>query len=193
MQKIAARLQDFASMHAKDMNLEQAIAYTIKSEGVGIVNEKRFVNYLHDLGAFQQPAMKRIMTVMVEGGYCSKLITSIINNTYSLVANDILMALVQREGLNEAMVFDAINAFSSTMGQKAPTAGVSRSQTSSPTNTVTQPQCSGELKVTSLGGKFKIELNGNSYILNAQQYKSIIRKKNCPTHVLESWLKSYSS
>lgn len=173
------------------MDLVQAIAYTIQKEGIEIVNEKRFVNYLHDLGACAQPAIKRIMTVMAEGGYCSKLLASISNGTTALVANDIQMRLVQTEGLHNDMVSDAIKALLAAMGHTLPNENSIQPQSNVPqTGSITNDN---DFKATALQGVYKIEFKGNTYMLTKQQYKSILRKKNCPDHILESWLKSYSN
>ena len=41
------------------MTLENAISYVIDKEGLSILSESRFGNYLNDLQAFGTPAVKR--------------------------------------------------------------------------------------------------------------------------------------
>ncbi len=42
------------------MTLEKAISYAIDKEGIGIISEARFSNYLNDLQAFENRALKRL-------------------------------------------------------------------------------------------------------------------------------------
>ena len=55
------------------MTLEKAISYAIDNEGIEIISEARVTNYLNDLQAFDTPALKRVISAMIDGGYFAKL------------------------------------------------------------------------------------------------------------------------
>ena len=56
------------------MTLEKAITYAIDHEGIDVISEPRVVNYLNDLQALSTPAIKRIISTMVNDGYLGKVL-----------------------------------------------------------------------------------------------------------------------
>lgn len=91
------------------MTLEKAIFYVIEKEGIGIIGETRFVNYLNDLQAFDMPAVKRIVVTMVSGGYAEKLKHSLTTQHYQLDVNDAKSRLVNNEGFQANLVEYVLN------------------------------------------------------------------------------------
>lgn len=91
------------------MTLEKAIFYVIEKEGIGIIGETRFVNYLNDLQAFDMPAVKRIVVTMVSGGYAEKLKHSLTTQNYQLDVNDAKSRLVNNEGFQANLVEYVLN------------------------------------------------------------------------------------
>lgn len=55
------------------MKLYEAIEYVINHNGLEVICENRFTNYLTDLQAFETPAIKRVMVTIVHNGYGKKL------------------------------------------------------------------------------------------------------------------------
>lgn len=51
------------------MTLEKAISYVIDQEGIDIISDARLKNYLNDLQAYDTPAIKRIISTMIDDGY----------------------------------------------------------------------------------------------------------------------------
>ena len=47
------------------MTLEQAISYAIEQDGIDVIIEPRFVNWVNDLEARSAPAIKRICSSIV--------------------------------------------------------------------------------------------------------------------------------
>ena len=91
------------------MTLEKAILYVIEKEGIGIIGETRFVNYLNDLQAFDVPAVKRIVVTMVSGGYAEKLKHSLTTDHYQPDVNDAKSRLVNNEGFQPNIVEYVLN------------------------------------------------------------------------------------
>lgn len=48
------------------MTQEQAISYAIEHEGIDVITEPRFVNYLNDLQTLSTPAIKHIILQLVK-------------------------------------------------------------------------------------------------------------------------------
>lgn len=46
------------------MKLYEAIEYVINKDGIGIICEQRFTNYLSDLQAYETPAIRRIVSII---------------------------------------------------------------------------------------------------------------------------------
>ena len=91
------------------MTLEKAISFVIDKEGIEIIGETRFVNYLNDLLAFDKPAVKRIVVTMVSGGYTEKLKHSLATQNYELDINDAKSKLVNNEGFQANLVEYVLN------------------------------------------------------------------------------------
>lgn len=91
------------------MTLEKAISFAIEKEGIGIISEVRFVNYLNDLQAFDRPAMKRVVQSLVSGGYSKKLKQSLTTQNYELDINDTRSKLVNIEGFQADLVEYVLN------------------------------------------------------------------------------------
>jgi len=93
------------------MTLEKAISFVINKEGIEIISDERFVNYLSDLQAFERPAIKRIVNTMVSNGYGQKLKHSLATQSYELDVNDTKNKLVRIEGFQEDLVDYVLNCF----------------------------------------------------------------------------------
>ena len=91
------------------MTLEKAILFAIETEGIEIISETRFVNYLSDLQAFDKPAVKHIVGTMVTGGYSEKLKHSLSTQNYELDINDTKNKLVTIEGYQADLVNYVLN------------------------------------------------------------------------------------
>ncbi|SKA23883.1 hypothetical protein SAMN02745202_02579 [Segatella oulorum] len=55
------------------MKLYEAIEYAINNDGLEVICENRFTNYLADLQALETPAIKRVIATIVHDGYGEKL------------------------------------------------------------------------------------------------------------------------
>lgn len=177
------------------MTLEKALSYAIEHEGIGIITESRLKNYLTDLQAFDTPAIKRIVTTMVEEEYMKLLETSLSDDNYELKFNDIASRLVKIEGFQDDLVEYVINCllYAVNKTQIVPALPLNASNNSSVASKKRNASSAkADLKVTQVNENFLIEYNGVSYDLDATQYKAIMRKKNMPSDRLEIWLKSYA-
>ena len=86
------------------MTLEKAFSYAIDNEGISILSEVRLKNYLNDLQAYDTPAIKRIISAMIDEGYLEKLQGSLSSEDYELHFNDVTNRLVKTEGFQEDLV-----------------------------------------------------------------------------------------
>ena len=73
------------------MKLYEAIEYTIEKEGVKIIQESRFSNYLADLQAFETPAVRRVVATIVHDGYGEKLYDGLTNESSQLILMKLLI------------------------------------------------------------------------------------------------------
>ncbi len=177
------------------MTLEKAISYAIDKEGIEIISEARFTNYLNDLQAFDTPALKRVISTMIEGSYFAKLQTALSLDNYELQFNDVGSRLVQDEGFQADLVkyvLDCLlyavhktgNVPTNPQGTITAKKVVSRKKSSTSDKS--------QINVTQVNDNYLVELNGQSYELNESQYKAILRKKDMPADRLEVWIKSYA-
>ena len=176
------------------MSLEKALLYAIDAEGLGIISEARLMNYLNDLQAFDSPAVKRIVSTMVDDGYMSKLQLSINEEKYELLFNDIASQLVQTEGFQSDLVDYVMNSILYAV-HKTSIAPVLPQQNKAATKPISQKKVStrkNDMNVIQSNDNYLIHFNGQSYELDESQYKAILRKKDMPTERLEVWLKSYA-
>ena len=178
------------------MTLEKAITYTIDHEGIDVISEPRFVNYLNDLQALSTPAIKRIISTMVNDGYLGKVLPYLktTGNGYEIQIVDLRSRLITNEGFQEDLVKYVLDCFLYSV-HKTGNAPVAPSiPTSSATSSTPRKKKSekSELKVIEANGNYLIDLNGKSYELDQSQYKAILRKKNMPSDRLALWLKAYS-
>lgn len=174
------------------MTLEKALSYAIDKEGIAIVAENRLSNYLSDLQAFDTPAVKRVITTMVEGGYFAKLQSGLASGNHELIFNDVASKLVQNEGFQSDLVQYILDcllfAVYKTGNAPIPPASAINNNT-----TIKKPsKVSATLDVIQANNKFLVQFNGQSYELDENQYKAIVRKKNMPVDRLEIWLRTYA-
>lgn len=178
------------------MTLEKAITYAIDHEGIDVINEPRFVNYLNDLQALSTPAIKRIISTMVNDGYFGRVLPYLktTGNGYEIQIVDLRSRLVTNEGFQEDLVKYVLDCFLYSVHKtgNAPVApSIPTSSSTSSTPRKKNPEKS-ELKVIEANGNYLIDLNGKSYELDQSQYKAILRKKNMPSDRLTLWLEAYS-
>ena len=178
------------------MTLEKAITYAIDHEGIDVISEPRFVNYLNDLQALSTPAIKRIISTMVNDGYLGKVLPYLktTGNGYEIQIVDLRSRLVMNEGFQEDLVKYVLDCFLYSIHKTgnapvAPTIPTSSSTSSTPRKKKSEKS---ELKVIEANGNYLIDLNGKSYELDQSQYKAILRKKNMPSDRLALWLEAYS-
>lgn len=177
------------------MTLEKAFVYVIDNEGIGVLSEARLKNYLNDLQAYDTPAIKRIVSAMVDEGYFEKLQVSLSGEEYEIHFNDVTNRLVKTEGFQEDLVNYVMDCllFAVHKTQSVP---------SPPQNTISPPKPAikrhssssekRELNVQQANGSYLIEFEGQTYELDNTQYKAILRKKDMPADRLQVWLKSYA-
>ena len=175
------------------MTLEKALSYAIEHEGIAIMSEVRLKNYLTDLQAFDSPAIKRIVSTMVEEDYMKKLQSSILSDDYEIHFNDAASRLVKIEGFQVDLVEYVMNCLLYAVNKTKNVPSIPHSDsTSSRVVSKKQKQSSKvDMKVTQLNENFLVDYNGHSYELDTSQYKAIIRKKDMPSDRLEVWLRSY--
>lgn len=178
------------------MTLEKAITYAIDHEGIDVISEPRFVNYLNDLQALSTPAIKRIISTMVNDGYLGKVLPYLktTGDGYEIQIVDLRSRLVTNEGFQEDLVKYVLDCFLYSIHKTgnapvAPTIPTSSSMSSTPRKKKSEKS---ELKVIEANGNYLIDLNGKSYELDQSQYKAILRKKNMPSDRLALWLEAYS-
>ena len=177
------------------MTLEKAFSYVIDNEGISILSEVRLKNYLNDLQAYNTPAIKRIVSAMVDEGYLEKLQVSLSGEDYELHFNDVTNRLVKTEGFQEDLVNYVMDCllFAVHKTQNVPSPP---QNAISPKKSATRRHSSSsekrELKVHQANGNYLIEFEGQSYELDNTQYKAILRKKDMPADRLQVWLRSYA-
>ena len=177
------------------MTLEKAISYAIDNEGIGILSETRLKNYLNDLQAYDMPAIKRIVSTMVDDGYLVRIQAALSGEDYELQFNDVTNRLIQEEGFQADLVKYVMDCllFSVHKTNNAPSLPQNALPPKKPTtrrNSSSPVKC--ELKVLQANGNYLIEFEGQSYELDESQYKAILRKKDMPADRLQVWLKSYA-
>ena len=177
------------------MTLEKAISYVIEQEGIGILSEARLRNYLNDLHAFDSPAVRRIVSTMVDDGYMSKLIASSSDDNFDLQFNDVSNRLIQVEGFQADKVNYVMDcllfAFHKTSKIPVTPRKVVEIKNEHSRKSESVPD-KRELKAIQVNGIYLIDYNGQTYDLNESQYKAILRKKDIPADRLEVWLKTYA-
>lgn len=178
------------------MTLEQAISYAIEHEGIDVINESRFVNYLNDLNALSTPAIKRIISTMVNEGHLGKVLPYLkqSGNGYEIQFTDLKSRLVNQEGFQDDLVKYVIDCllYSVYKTGNAPIAPTSQTQSSSAPVSRKRKSEKAEIKVVEANGNYLVDLNGKSYELDQTQYKAILRKRNLPSDRLALWLEAYA-
>lgn len=156
------------------MTLEKAILYVIEKEGIGIIGETRFVNYLNDLQAFDMPAVKRIVVTMVSGGYAEKLKHSLTTDHYQPDVNDAKSRLVNNEGFQANLVEYVLNCLlfatkKTTLAPVMPSAAASLATSTTTTSTSISKAASTTAPAASSPARIK-----RKSISSAHQLKPII-------------------
>ena len=174
------------------MTLEKAISYVIDQEGINIISDARLKNYLNDLQAYDIPAIKRIISTMIDDGYMGKLLVSLSSEDYELQFNDVANRLVQGEGFQADIVSYVMDCLLFAV-HKTNTAPILPHKETIKKPFVKKPSTvKNNLNVIQTTGNYIIEFNGLSYELDESQYKAIMRKKDMPADRLEVWLRSYA-
>ena len=86
------------------MKLYEAIEYAINKDGIGIICEQRFTNYLTDLQAYETPAIRRIVSIILNDRYCERLHNGLVNGTYKLEFKEVAYQLTHFVGFQEEIV-----------------------------------------------------------------------------------------
>lgn len=86
------------------MKLYEAIEYAINNDGLEVICENRFTNYLADLQAFETPAIKRVIATIVHDGYGEKLHNGLAKDSYQLTFNNVSYQLTHTVGFQEEIV-----------------------------------------------------------------------------------------
>lgn len=175
------------------MTLDQAIEYAINQEGLGIIKEPRLINYLTDLQAFDSPALKSILSSMLEKGHMSKFADAINSENNEIIVNETEYRLVNNEGFQQDLVRYVLDCFVFAFhktGNAPHRPPVKEKQTI--TKSSIKNKTENKFNVIKTKDRYLIELNGASYELNEGQFQSIMRKKDLPLDRLELWLKSYT-
>ena len=174
------------------MKLEDAIAYSIEKEGIGIITEKRFLNYLNDLQALSTSAVKRIIATMIEEGYFDKLqpYLNVAENNYELQFQDVESRLVSNEGFQADLVHYVLHCllYAAHKSNDVPQFPSFTAPTLRKRSTTLQKP---DIKIIQENGNFVVDINNDSFKLDESQYKAILRKKDAPADRLAVWLKSY--
>lgn len=181
------------------MKLEQAIAYAIEHEGIEVITEIRFVNYLNDLQAFDTPAIRRIISTMVTDGYFAKLKPALREENYELQFSDVAAHLVKIEGFQEDLVKFVLDCLLCAVHKTVNVPVAPATETFSEQSNINSARKSSAFKSNDLpftvvknGKNFLVDFNGKSYELNNSQYDAIMRKRSIPADRLEVWLDNYA-
>ena len=92
------------------MKLYEAIEYAINKDGIQIICEQRFANYLADLQAYETPAVKRVVATIIHDGYCNKLYHGLESDSYELDFNDVSYQLAHTAGFQDNIVQFVLNS-----------------------------------------------------------------------------------
>lgn len=92
------------------MKLYEAIEYAINKDGIQIICEQRFANYLADLQAYETPAVKRVVATIIHDGYCNKLYHGLESHSYELDFNDVSHQLAHTAGFQDNIVQFVLNS-----------------------------------------------------------------------------------
>ena len=173
------------------MTLEKAISYVIDQEGIDIISNAKLKNFLNDLQAYDTPAIKRIVSTMVDDGYIRKLQISLANEDYELQFNDVANRLVQGEGFQADIVSYVMDCILFAVHKTNNVPIMPQKEIVKKPLVKKTTAVKNDLNVIPTTGNYLIEFNGHSYELNESQYKAIMRKKEMPADRLEVWLSSY--
>lgn len=176
------------------MNLEQAISYAIDHEGIDIICEARFVNYLNDLQAFSTPALKRIVSAMVEEGYFDRLRPSLSSDSNELEFKDVESRLVSVEGFQQNLVKFVLDCLLYAVHKtgNVPILPIIEAEKKAVRRKTIATDNNPQLNFVHANGSYLVEFNGKSYELNEGQVNAIKRKQRMPADRLEVWLNSYA-
>lgn len=178
------------------MTLEQAISFAIEHEGIDVIDKLQFVNYLNDLQALSSPAIKRVISTMVNEGYLAKLLPYLKNsdNGYEIQFVEVQSRMVKNEGFQEDIVKYVLDCLLYSLHKtgNVPVAPIMPTQETTAKPSRNKKSEKANLKVMEMNGNYLIELNGNSYELDETQYKAIMRKKDMPSDRLALWLAAYA-
>lgn len=176
------------------MTLAKAFSYAIDNEGIGIILEKRLINYLNDLQAFNSTAVKRIVTTMIEDDYFVKLQSGLSSENYELQFLDVENSLVQNDGFQAELVKYVLDSLLYAVHKtgNAPTIPQNSIDIKKPEVKKSSKSIKCELQFIHANDGYLVVANGRSYELDESQYKAILRKKDMPIDRLEVWLRSYA-
>ncbi len=155
------------------MTLEQAISYAIEHEGIDVITEPRFVNYLNDLQALSTPAIKRIVSTIVSEGFLKKVLPFLktSGNGYEIQFVDLKSRLVNQEGFQEDLVKYVLDCllYSVHKTGNVPVAPTVTPQSSPASASRNRKAEKSDIKVMEVNGNFLVSLNGKSYELDNSQ------------------------
>ena len=92
------------------MKLFEAIEFAVNQDGIEVLSEQRFANYLADLQAYETPVVRRVVTTIVKEGYGTKLHDGLTKGSYQLAFDDVTHHLVNTVGYQEGIVRFVLNS-----------------------------------------------------------------------------------
>lgn len=99
------------------MELHDAIKTIVDQFGKDVIAEKRFVYMLADYYSFRDnPAEKRVLTVLVNDGYTARLLNQSESLDISIISNQIIEDVCKNYGFREGLVRGVITSHLHGMG-----------------------------------------------------------------------------
>jgi len=175
------------------MTLEQAISKIIDLEGVKIMSEDRFLNYLDDYQAYPNPATKRIIKAMITERYIDRIIGCVETDNYEMQFNEVKDRLINTEGFQSDIVEYVMNCILYAFHKTGNTPVMPTLQENKESAIKKPTKVSiNNLDAIEVNGNYLVNFNGSRYELNKGQYDAIKRKQDLPADRLEVWLKAYA-
>lgn len=103
------------------MELSDIISRIVQEYGKDVIAEKRFVYMISDYYSFRDnPAKKRVLTVLVNDGYTARLLNQSESHDISIITNQIIEDVCKNYGFREELVRGVITSHLHGMGFSCP-------------------------------------------------------------------------